>query len=62
MSEFIKDLFFVCVEIMHYLAWLTFSTYKEINTLIFLVIQPSLIILFFILWRKEKTRSKKTLN
>jgi hypothetical protein len=58
MSEFIKNFFFECVEIMHYLAWLTFSTYKEINTLIFLVIQPSLIIFFFILWRKEKRKSK----
>ena len=62
MSELIKGFFFECVEIMHYLAWYTFSTYKEINTIIFLVLQPSLIILFFILWRIEKRKSKNALD
>jgi hypothetical protein len=58
MSELIKGFFFECVEIMQYLAWYTFSTYKEMNTIIFLILQPSLIIFFLILWRIEKRKSK----
>jgi len=58
MSELIKGFFFECVEIMHFLAVYTFTTYKVINTTIFLFLQPALIILFFILWRKEKRKSK----
>ena len=56
MSDFIKMFFFECVEIMRFLSAYTFFTYKEINTIIFLIIEPSLIILFFLLWRQEKKK------
>ena len=59
MSDLIKTFFFECVEIMRFLSAYTFFTYKEINTIIFLLIEPSLVILFFLLWRFEKDKNKK---
>ena len=59
MSDLIKTFFFECVEIMRFLSAYTFFTYKEINTIVFLIIEPSLIILFFLLWRSEKKKYKK---
>ena len=47
MSDLIKTFFFECVEIMRFLSAYTFFTYKEINTIVFLLIEPSLVILFF---------------
>ena len=59
MSDLIKIFFFECVEIMRFLSAYTFFTYKEINTIVFLIIEPSLVILFFMLWRYEKKKYKK---
>ena len=59
MSDLIKTFFFECVEIMRFLSAYTFFTYKEINTIVFLLIEPSLVILFFMLWRYEKKKYKK---
>ena len=59
MSDLIKTFFFECVEIMRFLSAYTFFTYKEINTIVFLIIEPSLVILFFLLWRYEKKKYKK---
>ena len=58
MGDLIKTFFFECVEIMRFLSAYTFFTYKEINTIIFLLIEPFLVILFFVLWRIEKNRFK----
>ena len=52
--ELISDLFQLCVNVMHLLADLTNTSYKEINTIVFLIIQPGLVLLFFLLWRYEK--------
>ena len=50
MSDFIAWIFSVCVQTMHHLsAWFGIS-YKEINALVFLVFQPSLLLLFAGLW------------
>ena len=59
MRDLIKTFFFECVEIMRFLSAYTFFTYKEINTIVFLIIEPSLVILFFLLWRYEKKKYKK---
>ena len=59
MSDLIKTFFFECVEIMRFLSVYTFFTYKEINTIVFLIIEPSLVILFFLLWRYEKKKYKE---
>jgi hypothetical protein len=53
MNEFITSIFSQCVGFMHILAAITGFSYKEINAIIFLIIQPSLIIFFLILWRLE---------
>ena len=55
----IEMLFSICVEFMRYLSSISGLSYKEINVLVFLVIQPLLILVFFILWRKEKSKGTK---
>jgi len=58
LKELINTIFDLGVKIMWDLADTTGLSYKEINAIIFLIIQPSLIILFFILWRCEKKKNK----
>ena len=55
--ELISDLFQLCVNVMHLLADLTNTSYKEINTIVFLIVQPSLVLIFFLLWRYEKKKT-----
>ena len=50
MSDWIVWIFSFCVRTMERLAAFSGLTYKEINALIFLLLQPSLIILFATLW------------
>ena len=60
--EVIADLFQLCVNAMYFLADITNTTYKEINAIVFLIIQPGLILLFFLLWRKEIKKNGNTQN
>ena len=55
--ELISYLFQLCVNAMYLLADLTNTTYKEINAIVFLILQPSLVMLFFLLWRYEKKKN-----
>ena len=57
-SNPIESFFVWCVELMRFLAAISGMTYKEINVYVFLVLQPALIILFFVLWRIEVARAK----
>ncbi len=50
----IDKFFYWCVDVMHILANLTNTTYEEINIIVFVLLQPALILLFFILWIKAK--------
>lgn len=50
----INDFYYWCVDVMHSLAELTNTTYEEINTIVFVIIQPALIIIFMCLWLREK--------
>ena len=59
MSDLIKTFFFECVEIMRFLSAYTFFTYKEINTIVFLIIEPSLVILFFYYGDMKKRNIRK---
>ena len=52
--ELISYLFQLCVNVMYLLADLTNTTYKEINAIVFLILQPGLVALFFLLWRYER--------
>ncbi len=59
MEEIIKSVFDVCVYNLKVIGGSPgeFGTgYYLANILIFVIIQPGLILLFFYLWRKEKSR------
>jgi len=58
--ELIDFVFKVCVIVLVDLANLIRISYEAINIIIFVFLQPALILLFFILWRKE--RKKNNIN
>ena len=59
-EKIITDLFMLCVYILQVIGGTPgeygFGYYLA-NIIIFVVIQPALILLFFILWRKEKRKN-----
>ena len=57
--ELISYLFQLCVNTMYLLADLTNTTYKEINAIVFLILQPGLVMLFLLLWGYEKKKQLK---
>ena len=57
--ELISYLFQLCVDAMYLLADLTNTTYKEINAIVFLILQPGLVMLFLLLWGYEKIKQLK---
>ena len=56
--EFIDFIFKICVIILVDLAELLGLSYEALNIIIFIIIQPALIVLFFILCRIEKRKNK----
>ena len=56
--ELIDFVFKVCVIILVDLANLVGLSYEAINIIIFIFLQPGLILLFFILWRREKKKNR----
>jgi len=62
MASLINSIFSECVELMRLMATLTGLSYKEINTIIFLILQPLLVLIFFLLWQREKTKSNQRKN
>ena len=56
--ELVDFIFKVCVFILVDMANLFGISYELINIIIFVILQPALIILFFILWRKEKKNNR----
>ena len=56
--EFIDFIFKICVVVLVDLAELLGLSYEALNIIIFIIIQPALIVLFFILWRIEKRKNK----
>ena len=56
--EFIDFIFKICVIVLVDLAELLGLSYEALNIIIFIIIQPALILLFFILWRIEKRKNK----
>tara|TARA_B100000795_G_scaffold80457_1_gene57735 strand:+ start:39 stop:233 length:195 start_codon:yes stop_codon:yes gene_type:complete len=59
-EKIITDLFMLCVYILQVIGGTPgeygFGYYLA-NIIIFVILQPALILLFFILWRKEKKRN-----
>jgi len=57
------DRFFLwCVWILEVIGEVTGMGYELANIVIFVILQPGLILLFFILWRFEKKRKLKISN
>ena len=50
----INDFFNWCVLVLEIMAEYTGMSYELINILIFVILQPLLILIFFYLWRREK--------
>ena len=50
----INELFLFCVKVLEIIGVATGMGYELANIVIFVFLQPALILLFFILWRKEK--------
>ena len=59
MIDLLTMIFTLCVELMKYFSLISGLSYEEINVLVFLVIQPLLILVFFRLWRKERSNGIK---
>ena len=55
--ELIDFIFKVCVIVLVDLASLIGISYEAINIIIFVFLQPALILLFFVLWRKERKKN-----
>jgi len=58
----IIDFFNWCVYVLEVIGNVTGMGYELANIVIFVFIQPLLILIFFVLWRREvkKSRSSKT--
>jgi len=62
-ENIIRDIFNLCVYILQVIGGAPGEFghgYYLANLIIFVILQPALIILFFILWRKEKKKNKNT--
>lgn len=53
----INDFFLWCVWVIEVIGEVTGMGYELANIVIFVILQPALILLFFILWIKEKKRN-----
>ena len=52
----INDLFNWCVCVLEIIGDVTGMGYELANIVIFVILQPALILLFYVLWRKEKNK------
>ena len=48
-----------CVQVLEWIGDMTGMGYELANIVIFVILQPALILLFFILWRLEVKKNKK---
>jgi uncharacterized membrane protein len=55
----INDFFNWCVYVLEVIGDFTGMGYELANIVIFVIIQPALIILFYLLWIKERNKNKK---
>lgn len=54
----VNDFFNWCVWVLEVIGNVTGMGYELTNIVIFVVLQPALILLFVILWRREKKKNK----
>ena len=55
----INDFFNWCVYVLEFIGDFTGMGYELTNIVIFVIIQPTLIILFYLLWIKERNKNKR---
>ena len=55
----VNDFFNWCVWVLDVIGNVTGMGYELSNIVIFVVLQPALILLFFILWRREKKKDRR---
>lgn len=54
----INDFFNWCVYVLQVIGNVTGMGYELANIVIFVILQPALILIFFILWRIEKKKNR----
>ena len=57
----VNDFFNWCVWVLEVIGNVTGMGYELTNIVIFVALQPALILLFFILWRREKKKNRRQL-
>lgn len=58
-EQYISDFFFWCVHVLEVIGEVTGMGYALANIVIFVILEPALIILFFYLWIREKKKNEK---
>jgi hypothetical protein len=54
MEALVNELFVICVRAIHWLAAVSDISYEAWNLILFVLLQPLLIILFFVLWIRAR--------
>ncbi|MDB9796092.1 hypothetical protein OAB44_01690 [Pelagibacteraceae bacterium] len=54
----INSFFNWCVKVLELIGSVTGMGYELANIVIFVVLQPALIVLFYMLWRRERKKNK----
>ena len=58
----IDQFFLCCVWVLELIGEVTGMGYELANIVLFVILQPGLILLFFIFWRRQKKVNSKNLN
>ena len=58
----IGQFFLWCVWVIEVIGEVTGMGYELANIVLFVILQPGLILLFFILWRRQKKVNSENLN
>ena len=59
--ETVTDVFWACVHIMQWVCSVTGLSYEALNIWLFIIIQPTLIVIFFGLWLHARRHSLQDL-
>jgi hypothetical protein len=54
----INDFFNFCVYVLEVIGAITGMGYELANIVIFVILQPALILVFYMLWRLEKRKNR----
>ena len=58
----VDEFFLWCVWVLEVIGEVTGMGYELTNIVIFVILQPGLILIFFILWRRQKKFNSDNLN